>query len=187
MPWWKPLNCVLGKCTECGDSAGQCLTWLIWNGLWINGDIAGASSAFCLLGCVSFNILCLVQSALFQGKVLFLWVSFWQHCELKSQDWGTEREAQNLFLPHPAGMQFSCLPHKDDIYAPTSQLMDYCLKWQTFWLFSWDTLWAESSQAGSHPPVPWFITAVNLHTRSQIKLGNSLAESTTQLKEKLFG
>lgn len=41
------------------------------------------------------------------------------------------------------------------------------------------------------PPVPWFITAVNLHTRSscrlEIILGDSLAESKIQLKEKLFG
>lgn len=45
MPWWKHLYCVLGKCTECGNSAGQCLTWLIWNGLCVSGDLAVAQSA----------------------------------------------------------------------------------------------------------------------------------------------
>lgn len=40
-------------------------------------------------------------------------------------------------------------------------------------------------------PALWFIAAVNLHTwsswRLEVILGNSLAQSRSELKEKLFG
>lgn len=139
MPWWKHLYCVLGKCTECGDSAGQCLTWLIWNGLCVSGDLAGAPSALCrsIFFFFFFNILCLVQSALFQGKVLVLqshfltapWAVSWSYSPggLERDDQRPDRSRHKLAVCCWGNAIFSLTTS-----APTSQL---CLKWQIFTIF----------------------------------------------------
>lgn len=89
-----------------------------------------------------FNILCLVQSALFQGKVLVLWSHFvtalsWSHRlgAWRQKTRGLIVVAADL-LPDAEGMDSSHLPDKDNVHAATSKLVYYCLKCQIFLLFS---------------------------------------------------
>lgn len=79
---------------------------------------------FLLISCAWCNLLCFKVKSSFFESLSGSAVSW-------SQDWGGQTRALAVLatdLLHPAGMQFFCLPDEDDIYAPTSQLMDYCLK-----------------------------------------------------------
>lgn len=169
MPWWKHLYCVLGKCTECGNSAGQCLTWLIWNGLCVSGDLAEAQSAVRHSVFSSFfHILCLVQSVLFKGKVLVIKVPLLDSIV----SWSCRP------IAWWERSQFYYFPEK--MHCSQARLItDFSNRRKNPWPVS-----------PVYVPALCFFTAGNLHTQScqvEVTLGNWSVQNRAGSKEKLFG
>lgn len=202
MPWWKHLYCVLGKCTECGDSAGQCLTWLIWNGLCVSGDLAGAPSALCrsIFFFFFFNILCLVQSALFQGKVLVLQSHFltapW--AGVAAQGLGERWPEAWLQLPQTCCLLLrECNFLSDHVCTHLTALHEVANIYHFPEKMHCRQVWLSKRRKHPKPGAPgcipalWYTAAGKLQAwsrqRVEVTRGNPSAQSRAQSKEKLFG